>query len=298
MNGRSSTVAVNNVIAVLKGSNSGRALLLAAHYDTVANSPGASDDGAGVATLLETARALKSGPPLQNDLIFLFSDGEEVGLLGAEAFVHQHPLAKQVALALNFEARGASGPSVLFETSDNNAWLIDQFAASAPYPNGNSVAYEIYRRMPNSTDMHVFKAAGIAGLNFAYFDGVNRYHSSSDDLQNLSEASLQHHGTYALALAQRFGNASLDTPGNGNVVYFDLLRKMACPLLDEMGFAGDCLARDSLRRRHMVRQQAKADHIVWSGPRSLFIPRCHFCGVCNRASWLGIDHVYKRRARS
>ena len=222
VNGRSSTVAVNNVIAILKGSNNGRALLLAAHYDTVTNSPGASDDGAGVATLLETARALKSGPPLQNDLIFFFSDGEEAGLLGAEAFVKQHPLAKQVALALNFEARGASGPSVLFETSDNNAWLIDQFAASAPYPNGNSVAYEIYRRMPNSTDMHVFKAAGIAGLNFAYFDGVNRYHSSSDDLQNISEASLQHHGTYALALAQRFGNVSLDTPGNGNAVYFDL----------------------------------------------------------------------------
>jgi hypothetical protein len=222
INGRPGSVAVNNIIAILKGSGGGRALLLAAHYDTVAASPGASDDGAGVATLLETARALKSGPPLRNDLIFLFSDGEETGLLGAEAFL-QHPLAKQVALALNFEARGASGPSVMFETSDNNAWLIDEFAAAAPYPNGNSVAYEIYRLMPNSTDMQVFKEAGIAGLNFAYFDGVSRYHSSTDDLQSISEASLQHHGTYALALARRFGNAPLDTPSSGNAVYFDLL---------------------------------------------------------------------------
>ncbi len=222
VNGGPGAVAVNNVIAILKGSGSGRALLLAAHYDTVPNSPGASDDGAGVATLLETARALKTGPPLRNDVIFLFSDGEELGLLGAEAFV-RHPLAKQVAFAINFEARGASGPSVLFETSENNAWLIDEFAAAAPYPNGNSVAYEIYRRMPNSTDMQVFKDAGIAGLNFAYFDGVNRYHSSTDDIQSISEASLQHHGTYALALARRFGNASLDTPSSGNEVYFDLL---------------------------------------------------------------------------
>lgn len=223
INGRPGTVALNNVIAILKGTGSGRALLLAAHYDTVPNSPGASDDGAGVVTLLETARALKNGPPLRNDLIFLFSDGEESGLLGAEAFV-RHPLAKQVALALNFEARGASGPSVLFETSENNAWLIDEFAAAAPYPNGNSVAYEIYRRMPNSTDMQVFKNAGMAGLNFAYFDGVNSYHSNTDDVQSISEASLQHHGTYALALARRFGNASLDTPSSsGNAVYFDLL---------------------------------------------------------------------------
>ncbi|HYV10582.1 MAG TPA: M20/M25/M40 family metallo-hydrolase [Pyrinomonadaceae bacterium] len=224
VNERPASVAVNNIIAILKGNGSGRALLLAAHYDTVPVSPGASDDGAGVATLLETARALKSGPPLRNDLIFLFSDGEETGLLGAQAFL-QHPLSKQVALALNFEARGASGPSVLFETSDNNAWLIDEFAAAAPYPNGNSVAYEVYRLMPNSTDLQVFKEAGIAGLNFAYFDGVNRYHSNSDDLQNISEASLQHHGTYALALARRFGNASLDTPSNDNAVYFDLLGK-------------------------------------------------------------------------
>lgn len=223
VNGRPGTVAVNNVIGILKGSGGGGALLLAAHYDTVPNSPGASDDGAGVVTLLETARALKNGPPLRNDLIFLFSDGEELGLLGAEAFAYQHPLAKQVALALNFEARGASGPSVLFETSENNAWLIDEFAAAAPYPNGNSVAYEIYRRMPNSTDMRVFKDAGMAGLNFAYFDGVNRYHSNTDDVQSISEASLQHHGTYALALARRFGNASLDTPSSGNEVYFDLL---------------------------------------------------------------------------
>ena len=224
VNGRPGSVAVNNIIAILKGSGSDKALLLAAHYDTVPNSPGASDDGAGVATLLETARALKSGPQLRNDLIFLFSDGEETGLLGAEAFL-QHPLSKQVALALNFEARGASGPSVLFETSDNNAWLIDEFAAAAPYPNGNSVAYEIYRLMSNSTDMQVFKEAGIAGLNFAYFDGVNRYHSETDDLQSISEASLQHHGSYALALARRFGNASLDTPSSSNAVYFDVLGK-------------------------------------------------------------------------
>ena len=214
---------INNVVALLKGSGDGPAVLLSAHYDTVVNSPGANDDGAGVATLLETARALKASPPLKNDLIFLFTDGEERGLLGAIAFVEQHPIAKRAALALNFEARGAGGPAVMFETSENNAALIAEFAKAAPYPNASSLSYEIYRRLPNNTDLTVFKYAGIAGLNFAYFDDLNRYHSPSDNVENINEAGLQHHGTYALALARHFGNASLDTSSSGNAIYFDLL---------------------------------------------------------------------------
>lgn len=215
--------SVSNVVARLRGSGDGQAVMLSAHYDTVPNSPGASDDGAGVATLLETARALKTAAPLKNDVIFLFSDGEESGLFGAKAFVEQHPLARQVALALNFEARGASGPAVLFETSEGNGGLIREFAAAAPHPNANSLSYEIYRRMPNSTDMNVFREARMSGLNFAYFDGFTRYHAQSDNLENIDEASLQHQGVYALALARRFGNASLGAPREANAVYFDLL---------------------------------------------------------------------------
>jgi hypothetical protein len=144
-------------------------------------------------------------------------------LLGARAFVEQHPLAKRAAVALNFEARGAGGPAVMFETSENNAALIAEFAKAAPYPNASSLSYEIYRRLPNDTDLTVFKRAGIAGLNFAYFDRLDRYHSPSDNVENINEAGLQHHGAYALALARHFGNASLDTSSNGNAVYFALL---------------------------------------------------------------------------
>jgi len=52
--------SVRNVLGRLKGSEaSGKAVLLVAHYDSVAQSRGASDDGSSVAALLETARALK-----------------------------------------------------------------------------------------------------------------------------------------------------------------------------------------------------------------------------------------------
>ena len=214
---------VENIMARLKGRGQGRAVLLVAHYDTVVSSPGAADDGSSVAALLETLRALKTGAPLNNDIIFLFTDAEEIGLLGAQAFTEQHPWVKDVGVVLNFESRGAAGPVTMFETSAGNGRLIREFAAAAPHPSASSLAYEVYRLLTNSTDMVVFKAAGLPGLNFANTDGFARYHASTDTLENLDEGTLQHKGTYALALARHFGDASADTQKDGNAVYFDLL---------------------------------------------------------------------------
>jgi acetylornithine deacetylase/succinyl-diaminopimelate desuccinylase-like protein len=101
---------VHNVLVRIPGKISGKALLLAAHYDSTHTGPGAADDGASVAAILEALRALKNLPPLQNDLICIFTDGEEAGLLGAETFVSEHPWAKAIGLALNFEYRGNRGP--------------------------------------------------------------------------------------------------------------------------------------------------------------------------------------------
>ncbi|MDQ1592733.1 MAG: hypothetical protein QOG71_3360 [Pyrinomonadaceae bacterium] len=215
---------VRNVLARLKGSGGGggKAVLLASHYDSVAPGPGASDDGAGVAAMLETLRALKTGAPLKNDVIFFFSDGEEGGLLGSRAFTSEHAWAKDVGLVLNFEARGHQGPSIMFETSRNNSWLIREFARAAPHPVATSFAYEVYSRLPKDTDLSVFKDANLAGMNFAYINGVTHYHTSLDNAQNLDERSLQHHGSYALALTRHFGNLDLNASQSGNAVYFDL----------------------------------------------------------------------------
>lgn len=214
---------VQNVIAKLPGTANSKALMLVAHYDSVPNGAGASDDGAGVATLLETLRALKSSSPLKNDVIFLFTDGEEPGLLGAEAFTREHPWAKDVGTVLNFEARGIRGPSIMFETSPNNGWLINEFGANAPHPIAHSLAYEIYRLLPNDTDFTVFKRANLPGLNFAYINGLTNYHTPIDNLASLDERSLQHHGSNALALARQFGNVDLRATKASNAVYFDLL---------------------------------------------------------------------------
>ena len=215
--------AVENIIGRLPGANSEKAVMLVSHYDSVPNSPGASDNGAGVAALLECLRALKASPQLKNDIIFLFTDGEETGLLGARAFADNHPLVDDVWLVLNFEARGSSGPSMLFETSANNGWLIEEFAHAAPHPIASSLFYELYRLLPNDTDLSIFKKRGLAGLNFAFIKGLPDYHTGQDNLASLDERSLQHHGSYALSLSRHFANQDVQAINKPDQVYFNFI---------------------------------------------------------------------------
>ena len=201
---------VENILVRLKGtSGSSDAVLLTAHYDSVPAGPGAGDDGAGVAALLETIRALQAGPTLKNDVIFLFTDGEEEGMLGASAFVAEHPWAKDVRVAINLEARGSGGPSSLFETSAGNGRVVEILSDSAPHANGSSLSYEVYKRLPNDTDMTIFKRTGAAGLNFAFIGHWEDYHTPLDNPQHLDHGSLQQQGEYALSLARAMGNADL-----------------------------------------------------------------------------------------
>jgi hypothetical protein len=222
---KSSDSPVRNLVARLKGTGpSGKkSLMLCAHYDSVPGSPGAGDDASGVAVVIETLRALKAGPALERDVIVLFDDGEENGFHGAHLFVDEHPWAKEIGVVLNFDARGNSGPSIMFETSDGNGWLVDQYAQAVPHPLATSVSMDIYKIMPNSTDMTIFKRAGMGGLNFAFSAGIAYYHSPEDTPANLDARTLQHQGENALAMARQLGQIDLDTPKRDDVIYTSIL---------------------------------------------------------------------------
>lgn len=214
---------IHNVVVTLKGTDTSKSVLLVGHYDSVPTGPGAADDGAAVATMLETLRALKTGGPLKNDVVFLFTDGEEVGLLGARAFVEQHPWANSAGCVLNFDARGNNGTVIMFETSPQNGGLIREFARAATYPVANSFSYDIYRLLPNNTDFAVFKEANIGGLNFANINGFISYHTKLDSLENIDARIIQHQGSYALSLLRHFGNLHLPIATEKNAVYFNIL---------------------------------------------------------------------------
>ncbi len=214
---------VENIVARLKGTSGGAdAVALVAHYDSVPAGPGAADDGAGVAALLETLRALRGGPPLRNDILFVITDGEEDGLLGASAFVAENAAAKDVRVVVNFEARGNAGESQLFETSAGNGRLVQLFAETGPHPSGSSLTYEIYKHMPNDTDMTVFKKYGAAGLNFAFIGHWEAYHTPLDNPQLLDRGSLQQQGENALSLARSLGSADLAHLQDRDSVYFSI----------------------------------------------------------------------------
>ncbi|MCB9082314.1 MAG: M28 family peptidase [Lewinellaceae bacterium] len=201
---------VRNILARRPGSDpSLPAILLLSHYDSQVNTPGAADDGAGVAAILETLRALQ-GESLDRTLLVLISDQEEMGLLGAEGFIREHPWIDSIALLLNLEARGNQGPSLSFEFSSNNGWLIEQWAQAAPFPMGNSLAFEIYKRMPNGTDFTPFREAGIPGINAALLNGYRNYHAATDTPENLDLRSLQHHGSNLLALTRHFAQKQVE----------------------------------------------------------------------------------------
>jgi hypothetical protein len=217
---------IANIIARLKGKGDGKAVLVMGHYDTVPSSPGAADNGYSVASMLETLRALKAGAPLDNDVITLFSDGEELGLLGAKAFVYKHPWIKDVGLILNFDARGNRGPILMFETSGQNGWGIRQFAKADPFPVANSLMYEIYKRLPNDTDFTVFKREGYAGLNFACINGFFSYHTPLDHTDSISDRTVQSLGSHMLSLTRHFTKLNLDANREPDAVYFDLLGAM------------------------------------------------------------------------
>ena len=212
---------VANIIARTPGDARPGALILAAHYDSVPAGPGASDDGQGVATLVETARALRK-EHFRNPIIYLITDAEEVALLGAEGFVADPASMQNAAAVINLEARGTDGPSFLFETSRHNGWIARVIASALPRPATSSLYYDIYELLPNDTDLTVFKRAGLAGVGFANIGQPVHYHTPLDTLANLTPSTLQHHGDHVLAMARALGAADLRQTG-GNAVWFDVL---------------------------------------------------------------------------
>jgi len=203
-----------NVMGRLAGSDPDGAILLMAHYDSVPNSPGASDNGVSLAVLLETARTLAAAEtPLKQDVVFLFTDAEEVGSYGAQAFVEEHRWADSLLLALNFEARGNGGAVLLFETSPGNRKLIRSLKAAASHPVGYSLSEELFKFLPNFTDFRAFEEAGVQGYNFANIEGSHHYHSALDRVAAVDMRTIRHQFAYALDLTRHFGNRSDFTGG-------------------------------------------------------------------------------------
>jgi hypothetical protein len=219
------TTTVRNIVAVIPGTASSKAIALVAHYDTHPNTPGANDNSVAVAVLLEAARATLAGDRPGNDVLLVFTDGEEPQpRYGATAFARFHPTFEQVGLVVNLEAIGSSGPSMLIESSRPETGIVDRYRRTATDPAAFSFLTETVDLFGGvGTDFDVFKDEAIPGLGFAYLRNSPIYHTDRDTHATVSMNSVQHHGDNVMAVLGAFGNTELPLRAtDADAVFFTL----------------------------------------------------------------------------
>ena len=189
-------------------------LLLVAHYDSRYSQPmpkdtvwsyGAADDGYGVSTILETVgQALKYRKDWKQGVKVLFTDAEEVGMMGMKAaWANDRQIFDNVGFMINIEARGPWGPALLFETCPGNEKVMDLYAKAADYPFTYSLTTVVYNFMPNFTDFTIVKDE-VPGMNFSTIVDVNHYHTDLDNFSNISEKSIQHYGAQIVPVVKEY----------------------------------------------------------------------------------------------
>ncbi len=190
-------------------------LLLVAHYDSRYSQPmpkkdtvwsyGAADDGYGVGVILETVgQALKYRENWNQGIKVLFTDAEEVGMMGMKAiWENDRQEFGNVGFMINLEARGPWGPALLFETCPGNEKVMDLYADAAKYPFTYSLTTVVYTFMPNFTDFTIVKDE-LPGMNFSTIADVNHYHTDLDNFSNISGKSIQHYGAQIVPVVEEY----------------------------------------------------------------------------------------------
>uniref|UniRef100_A0A8C4ERV7 Endoplasmic reticulum metallopeptidase 1 n=1 Tax=Dicentrarchus labrax TaxID=13489 RepID=A0A8C4ERV7_DICLA len=223
---------VTNIAVRLEPKGGTQHLMLAnCHFDTVANSPGASDDAVSCAVMLEVLHSLANqSTPFPYGVIFLFNGAEENILQASHGFITQHPWAKQVRAFINLEAAGVGGKEVVFQTGPENPWLVQAYVQAAKHPFASVVGQEVFQSgiIPSDTDFRIYRDFGnIPGIDLAFIENGFIYHTKYDTADRILTDSIQRAGDNILAVlkyllkSEKLADSS--EYRHGNMVFFDLL---------------------------------------------------------------------------
>ncbi len=162
-------------------------LLLCAHYDSYPLSPGANDNGAGVALLLELARlAAPLKDQLGYELRFVFFTGEEDGLIGSTYYVQNLTAGEKDRLAavanLDMFAAAAGGEPRVYTSDGESNFATNSIAVAL---SGYDLRLPTFLKEDRS-DHAVFTAIGVPALMIAQSDDDTAYHSPADTIDALS----------------------------------------------------------------------------------------------------------------
>ncbi|XP_029469763.1 endoplasmic reticulum metallopeptidase 1 isoform X2 [Rhinatrema bivittatum] len=206
------------------------AVLSNCHFDSVVNTPGASDDAVSCAVMLEVLNALsRSSETLQHAIIFLFNGAEENILQASHGFITQHPWAKLVRAFINLEAAGVGGKELVFQTGPENPWLVQAYVSAAVHPFASVVAQEVFQSgvIPSDTDFRIYRDFGnIPGIDLAFIENGYIYHTKYDTSDRILTDSIQRAGDNILGILKYLATSDkLANPSeyrHGNMVFFDI----------------------------------------------------------------------------
>lgn len=202
------TVAMKNVVGVLKGSNpqlAASSILVTGHYDHLGMGqfhghngttvgeihPGADDNASGIAVLLETARVMAKGFKPERSIIFVAFSGEEVGLLGSQAYITQaeqmgYPISQIMAMInLDTVGRLAGRKLNVFGTGSASEWIHIFMGVGFTTGIGiTSIAHDI-----GASDQRRFLGLGVPAVQF--FGGTHLdYHRPTDTPEKIDQPGL------------------------------------------------------------------------------------------------------------
>eukprot|EP00111_Clytia_hemisphaerica_P010210 TCONS_00029844-protein len=231
------TITYNNITNVVvkvskKASVSSSYILINAHFDTVPNTEGASDDTVSCAVMLETLRTILQTNPdqINHGFIFLLNGAEEGPLAGSHAFIKHHKWKDLAKVVINLEAAGSGGREFVFQTGPEHPWILETYAKAAKYPYTSVVAQEIFQSgvIPSDTDFRVFvQYGGLVGIDFAFINNGYVYHTKYDSAKAIPNGSIQRAGENVLGIIKAMSMSPyLENPGeykHGNTVFFDVL---------------------------------------------------------------------------
>jgi carboxypeptidase Q len=184
---------VNNVIAEIPGTDLAKEIVIVgAHLDSWHPATGAQDNGTGVATVLEAARAIKSlnRPPRRTIRLILFG-GEEQGLIGSTAYAKKHSaeMASIDAVLISDTGGQASKGWYLMGREDEKQSLTNIEPLLTGIGSGDSSTDTEFLF---ETDHAGFDVLGVPTL--VLWNGVDKYfrlhHQASDSFDSVVQADL------------------------------------------------------------------------------------------------------------
>jgi len=185
----------SNIEAILPGTDteSDELIIFNAHYDSVEVSPGADDDGSGVAAVLAAAFAL-SKFEFRHDIAFVCFSGEEIGLLGSKVYSreayenHRNILIEFNADMIGYATSKEAGDSFRMYGTQDIDWFLDEIEVLS---NQHDLHFDFNRRIlsedrKGGSDYSSFTRYGYEAV--AFFEGqwTPFYHSQWDDMSNVN----------------------------------------------------------------------------------------------------------------